>query len=575
MNTKFFGKILLTLLALLLWQTPVLARENVTDWYVKDLQTTITVNTDSSLSVTENILADCGNALNKHGIFRILPKNYKTKDGNFVLPIKLISIKDKSGHKIDYEVSENKDTITYKIGDADKTVTGENFYELKYVYQNAVRTGNKDFDELYWNILGGYWDLEIDKFTATINFPAGIKQDNTEVYYYAGTQGSKDRSLADYNWTSDNTLVFNSLRTIAKRESITVSAAFPKNIVMPYQLTFKDKYGLSLLELIFFILFPILIFIACFRLWKKYGQDPKFNKTITPEFEIPEKLTPVEMGGIMKKGNLHPNSITATLIRLGFLGYLKIEKIDTKVLFIGQSDFKLIRTDKTIGADLYEAEKIILNSLFERGPETTLTKLRMTFYKSIPEITDAVLNDLSKRDLVGKKGLIYRQIMLVAGSVVLFLPIAFQSIPSFVSGLLTGFIIIIFAFLMDKFTLKGAELNWRIKGFRLYMDTAEKYRSRFQEQEGTIEKFLPYAILFGMTKKWLNKMKDIYGEQYFANYHPAFLIGAFSLNNFDDFISNIESVSASMAASVSPAATGAGGGGGAGGGAGGGGGGGW
>jgi uncharacterized membrane protein len=128
---------------------------------------------------------------------------------------------------------------------------------------------------------------------------------------------------------------------------------------------------------------------------------------------------------------------------------------------------------------------------------------------------------------------------------------------------------------MDKLTLKGAALDWRIKGFKLYMNTAEKYRSRFQEQEGSIEKLLPYAILFGITKKWLNEMKNIYGEAYFASYHPAFMIGAFNFNNFDDFNNSISQVSTSMAASVSPSSSGANGGGGAGGGGGGGGGGGW
>ena len=52
---------------------------------------------------------------------------------------------------------------------------------------------------------------------------------------------------------------------------------------------------------------------------------------------------------------------------------------------------------------------------------------------------------------------------------------------------------------------KGAELLWRIKGFKLYMETAEKYRQQFYEKENIFEKLLPYAMVFGMTEIWVKK----------------------------------------------------------------------
>jgi uncharacterized membrane protein len=152
---------------------------------------------------------------------------------------------------------------------------------------------------------------------------------------------------------------------------------------------------------------------------------------------------------------------------------------------------------------------------------------------------------------------------------VVIFPVVLASL--FVSGL----IVIIFGIFMDKLTLRGAELRWRIKGFKLYMNTAEKYRSRFQEKEGMMEKLLPYAILFGITKKWLKKMKAIYGEKYFATYHPAFMAGALAAANFDSFTSAMNEISSSIASNVSPSSSGSSGGGSSGGGGGGGGGGGW
>jgi len=131
---------------------------------------------------------------------------------------------------------------------------------------------------------------------------------------------------------------------------------------------------------------------------------------------------------------------------------------------------------------------------------------------------------------------------------------------------------------MSRKTEAGLKLFRRIQGFKLYMETAEKYRQQFNEKENIFEKFLPYAIMFGMTKQWINKMKDIYGEKYFANYHPVWFYG-YAFANFDvnSLNSAISDMSSNMASTISsnPSSSGAGGGGFSGGGGGGGGGGGW
>ncbi len=573
---KHLYKILFSFLILFLWQAPVQARDNVIDWYIKDFQILINVNQDSSLDITEKILADCGTATDKHGIFRIFPKEYKTVDGNFILPLELISITDGKGNKLKYSVISDSGTITYKIGDSNIYVQGENNYEIKYRIKNTIRTGNKDFDELYWNVLGNYWDLEIDKFTAQINFPTEINKDNAKISYYTGILGSKESNLVTYKWSSNNILNIINSRTILRNEGVTISVTFPKNIITQYNLTFKDKYGFSFGDIIIFLFFPLLAFFISLKFWKKYGRDPHFKKTIIPEFEIPENLTPIEMGGLMDKGGLHNNATTATIIRLGVLGYLKIEKVEKKIVFIDMSDFKLIRTDKQDSGDLYEAEKYILNKLFITGLEVNLKDMKTSFYKEKPKISQIILNDFEDREFVSKAGQKYQKIMFVVGSVLFLVCFLFSYIPVILYSIIfAAGIVIIFACYMGSLTLKGAEVNWRIKGFKLYMNTAEKYRSRFQEQEGTLDKLLPYAILFGITKRWLEKMKDIYGDKYFENYHPAYLVGVAGLTDFGNFTSMISEMSRSISSNTSASSSGAGGGGSVGGGGGGGGGGGW
>jgi len=575
MKTLF--KVLLGLSVLFFWQAPVLARTNVTDWYVKDFQTEITLNQDSSLDITENILADCGTAPNKHGIFRVFPKTYKTTQGNFPLPFELISITDGVGNKLKYAASSNSDTITYQIGDPKITVTGENDYIIKYRVKNVIRTTDPNFDELYYNILGNFWDLEIDNFTASVNFPTGINKDNTKIYFYTGALGSKGSDLVNNIWLTPSVLKIQSTRTILKKEGITLSASFPKNIMTLFTPTFQDKYGFSINDIALVTTLPLLSLIICFFIWKKFGRDIRLNKTIVPEFEIPENLSPMEMGALLKKGSLDKNSITATIIRLGFLGYLTIEKVGRNLILINFTDYKLTRLEVVNGGHLYLAEKIVLEGLFKSGNEVFLSSLKNEFHEELLPISKMISNDFTERGYVDKIGEKYNKGMTIVSIILWTLSAALYTVlPPICTGLLvSGAIVLIFALMMGKLTPVGAELELRVKGFKLYMNTAEKYRSQFQEQEGTLDKLLPYAILFGITTQWLKKMKDIYGEPYFNTYHPAFLVGVVAMSDFESFSSTIDDISDSIASNISPSSSGAGGIGGAGGGAGGGGGGGW
>jgi uncharacterized membrane protein len=132
-----------------------------------------------------------------------------------------------------------------------------------------------------------------------------------------------------------------------------------------------------------------------------------------------------------------------------------------------------------------------------------------------------------------------------------------------------------FAVVMSKKTVKGAEAEWKIKGFRLFIDKAEKYRAQFYEKENMFEKILPYAIAFGLTKKWIAKMRDIYGEQKFSAIAPVWFHSASAAGfDADSFVSSLNSVTSAISSSTS-SSSGRGGGGFSGGGGGGGGGGGW
>jgi hypothetical protein len=77
-----------------------------------------------------------------------------------------------------------------------------------------------------------------------------------------------------------------------------------------------------------------------------------------------------------------------------------------------------------------------------------------------------------------------------------------------------------------------------------------------------------------MTKLWISRIKEIYGEQYFQAYAPAWFLGNAGTFDADSFASSMSELSSAITSNTS-APSGSGGAGGAGGGGGGGGGGGW
>ena len=49
----------------------------------------------------------------------------------------------------------------------------------------------------------------------------------------------------------------------------------------------------------------------------------------------------------------------------------------------------------------------------------------------------------------------------------------------------------------------------RVRGFRRVIATAETHLSRWAEQENVFTRYLPYAIVFGLTEKWAKAFEGL------------------------------------------------------------------
>jgi uncharacterized membrane protein len=134
-----------------------------------------------------------------------------------------------------------------------------------------------------------------------------------------------------------------------------------------------------------------------------------------------------------------------------------------------------------------------------------------------------------------------------------------------------GLIVAIFGALMAARTEKGARAREAALGFREFLDKVEsdRYRRMITSPE-LFERYLPYAMAFGVEGRWAKAFEDIYREP------PGWYAGSgyhsFSATHFS---SSMSTLSSSAGSTMSSSPSGSGGGGSSGGGSGGGGGGGW
>jgi uncharacterized membrane protein len=329
------------------------------------------------------------------------------------------------------------------------------------------------------------------------------------------------------------------------------------------------------------IFYLIPIFFGIF-LFKKYKSVPKLKKTIIAQYEPPDGLSPAEVGGLVY-AVVRSRDFTATLIDLAYRGYLKIVEKEEKVLWSKVKKYTLIKR-KSFGDDpsLLDHERKFLEAIFgfsSERVEVSELKDKSSFRQAVMELPKEIIKKLVGKDLYFSS----TPISKTAGCIltVVLAPFAFSLFPfifilsaglSLGNALLLSLImfIIYLAVRPQPLTERGVEAKWYALGFKEYLQVAERFRLGACTPE-TFEKYLSYAIVFGVEKQWATRFADIYKSQpdWYESDHP--MTGFNSVIFASALTSMTASVSAAVNYSSPSSSSGFGGGGSSGGGGGGGG----
>ncbi len=601
----------------------------------------IKVKENNVLDITENINVNFNES--RHGIYRTIPLfNTITRlDGTTSKnKVQITNIKVNEP----YTKSIQNGKLNLQIGDPDRTITGPKTYSIHYDY-NLGKDPSKDYDELYFNLIGNEWDTNINKVNFTINLPKEFDSDN--LGFSTGKFGSTSSNDVYYQ-VNGNTISGYTLKTLEQGEGLTIRLELEEGYFKNAKLQVDWKESLI-------YIFPILFPILCYNLWKKYGKDDKVVKTI--EFNPPDSMNSLDVG-FYYKGIATDKDIISLLLYFANKGYLKISKTQVPKLFGTRESFTITKLKEYDGNDW--CEKTFLEGLFRKRrknqspyligiqtiPSNKVTEedLKDNFYITIRHI----LNDKKSKEnqdkifdskSVRKKGSIMAaivitflmiiippflttydfigtffplfiaalaisiytyytakaleektkklpSILLMTLVIIIVLCISFFAFPNvllaFDSITLTGYLIgliciiimTIFYRIIPKRTPYGIEILGKVKGFKEFIETAEKDKLETLVQDNPTYYYdiLPYAYVLGVSNTWMKKFESMSYQP------PNWYEGStdFHISDFDHFMfSATRTMTSASSSFMSSGSSGGSGGGSAGGGSGGGGGGSW
>lgn len=478
---------------------------------INDFNSTVTVLPDSSILVEEKIIYNFETSI-RHGILRTIPL---VNSKNEPMLIDIISILDNNNEAYKYTTNIQDKILTIKIGDSDKMVSGIKEYDISYRVFGSI-TYYEDFDEIYWNVTGNGWQIPIKKSTAKVVLPNNIFPKDQACYY--GPLDSKAKC------TITESGIFSSGTKLDKNEGLTVAVSFPKGAVSIYQPK-VDSAFVKFIKTFWPIVIPIIVFVYMLRKWLKYGKDPKGTGVIIPQYDVPDNLTPLEVGGIVNE-EIKNKNISAEIIYLATKGYLKIRqttKQEKNVLSsTPETDYEFTLL-KEIGLLSNDYDKKILNTIFEEkgdvGGVAKLSELSNSFYKSIREINDKVIDVLLNKKYYTnfpkyKMSWKVITIMFYIGVPLLVYNILNALFVAVSAILLSMFIVLMFNHNMPAKSIKGVLTREYLLGLKEYLEIAEKDRLRFhnapEKKPEIFEQLLPFAMVFGVEKLWAKEFKDIY-----------------------------------------------------------------
>lgn len=532
---------------------PLSNEEEITNYHA-----VIEPQRDGSIIVSEFITVNCLYQNIKRGIFRDLPE----KDG---VTYKVLSVRRDGRPEPFFTEKKGRNKRVNTGTDAFLPQRGLYTYEIRYKARDVVR-GFDDFDEVYWNVTGNGWDFPISNASAEIRLPLNVKV--LQKAAYVGFSGSKEEGKLSGGY-------FSAGRPLRAHEGLTVAAGFEKGFVTdpiqgsrPFETPFPPVWGAVCLVLIY-----------ASATWFLFGRDPA-PLTVMPQFTAPEGMTAAQSGYVYFRGNNEGACFAAALIEGAQKGLLRITE-ETSSFLVGRlrrgenGEEKFLEKNVKFPLRLYEAydsslvvkvadfERFLKEKTADYFDKNTGFVVFGVFLILMLTIALLYLADVafSQELFAGaiflfsgvsgvfsalrpvrarKKRYMKRAISLLFSILFLMTPVLFLrplfNNPQAVSAFffLAGCLALspFYAYLMHRPSVKGKRLEEYLDGLKMFMTAVHQDFPKEATFE-KMDKLLPYAVLFGIEKEWIEKTQQMMSG---AQYQPTWYVSSRPFSSSDIYL---------------------------------------
>jgi len=621
-----------------------LAREEIRNFSVD-----IDVRADSSIEVTETITVNAEGRDIRRGIYRDIPLRVLDDWGMWSSNgFDLLEVLH-NGQPSRYSTEWQGRFFRILIGDKDIFIPrGEHTYTIRYVTTRQLRFFD-GYDELYWNATGSFWAFPILAADAVVHLPEGASAEQLAGYTGGFGETGRNVTVSGKGRSEirfDLTQPLGPQQGMTIAVGFTKGVVVPDEAGALSAI--GDNVGIFLL-ILGWLGVPVYFLYAWNKVGRDPPSPPVIPLFHPPEKLSPAALSYAHFNGFKsgKKGIALP--FIAALLSLGVKRYLRIAEDSAGTVTLergsaaGMSGAPALPGGENalFSTLLSNRDEIVLDKHNGTTLQSALTKLRMAisreyegrYYNAnigwfIPGGILAIatfiiglilqnppddgilytivvlMTSLFGGGMLIGGGSVFRDggvgnkimggILLIFGAAVFLIGVTIVLVPGdlpvyrLAGGLLIiGCIVMVsMVWLLGAPTATGAKVLADIKGFKLYLETAETNRLNMRDapemSEELFERFLPYAAGLGVEKPWSEawaaqlaridpgREKDYRPQWYQGNSWSPGNIGAAAA-------SSVAAVSAAMASSMPQpkSSSGSSGGGSSGGGGGGGGGGGW
>ncbi|MDH4147575.1 MAG: DUF2207 domain-containing protein, partial [Acidimicrobiia bacterium] len=581
---------LVALLALgaLAVHAPAAGAEEIAGEHVRSLDIDFVLDATGDLAVTETLVYDFGGE-SRRGIRRFIPlrvryddtydRRYDPRDITVAVePVPGEGFGDAGPAGAVVVADDENDNRVIRVGSETNFITGVWRYTISYrVARTVEEVTNTDvsFQELAWNAVGTEWEVPIAQTSVRFSGPADL----AGVRCFTGPfqsvfpcpQADQEGSTASF-----------AAPLLGPGDALTIYLTYPSRTIPDATPDLVERWSFARA----FEVTPLKAAVAgvsaagvsgllalllgrqardrrlAFNAYLPADAEPDraglvrfFERPEGPvRFKPPDGATP-GLIGVVTDEKADTLDVSATIVDLAVRGYLRIEQIDKK-------DYRLVKLRDADPA-LLGYEQTLLGKIFAgRGNTVTLDELRQNFAEDLAVVRRQMYDETMARHWFVRRPDHVRAFWIVVGLVALAAGVAVTVAIALKThwGLLglpltlPGILLLGASKVMPARTGTGRQVLEQAVGYERFLDVADADQLQYQEQQMQFVAGLPYAMVFGLTRKWASVMKVLQerGLDVAPTWYVPMYAGHFDAGRFGDSMSDFSRSAAAALSAPKP-----------------------